>query len=202
MYKVFINDRVIILTDDFQDYRSKFDTLFLHYGSEQALIESIELLNNSEEIVKELCVFSHDLEGLWNTFSCKYKLIEAAGGIVKNNGRVLIIYKNDHWDLPKGKIDGAESIKEAALREVGEECGLKDLAISGDLDTTYYLYHENSNMVLKKISWHLMSSQSEGPLIGDESEGIKEVRWVSESEWEKLSEKSYPSVVFLLSSIF
>ena len=201
MYKVFSNDQVITLTDSYEDYQSGFETLFIHYRSEQALFESIELLNSSA-IVSGLCVYTEKLDDLWNTFCSKYKVIEAAGGIVKNDEKVLMILKNDHWDLPKGKIDGVESIEEAALREVSEECGLNDLSITGNLDNTYYLYRENSNVVLKKTSWFLMSSGTEGPLQGDESEGIVDVKWVKASEWKQLSEKSYISVINLLSSIF
>jgi hypothetical protein len=33
-------------------------------------------------------------------------LIEAAGGLVKNENKdFLFIYRNDKWDLPKGKIE-------------------------------------------------------------------------------------------------
>ena len=52
-------------------------------------------------------------------------LIEAAGGLVKNeNGDYLFIYRNDKWDLPKGKIEKDEKTKVAAVREVEEECGI------------------------------------------------------------------------------
>src|SRR5438552_3388516 len=52
-------------------------------------------------------------------------LIEAAGGIVKNtDGAYLFIYRLDKWDLPKGKIEKGEKTKEAAVREVEEECGI------------------------------------------------------------------------------
>ena len=36
----------------------------------------------------------------------------------------MINYSENRWGIPKGKIDGAESSKEAALREVLEETSL------------------------------------------------------------------------------
>jgi 8-oxo-dGTP pyrophosphatase MutT (NUDIX family) len=52
-------------------------------------------------------------------------LIIAAGGIVMQNGRVLLVHRpryND-WSLPKGKLDDGESPLETAIREVREETG-------------------------------------------------------------------------------
>lgn len=200
MYKVFINDRTIILTDDLSDYSSGFDTLFIHHASDQAFFESIDLLNSSN-VVKHLCVFSKDLTKLWNTFTSHYKNIKAAGGIVQKDGKVLMILKNGFWDLPKGKIDGVESAEIAAIREVAEECGLKSLSIQKELPITYYFFTEKNELVLKETKWFLMISETEGPLKGDEKEGITEVKWMDKSEWEEASQKSHLSVMEMLTSI-
>ena len=56
--------------------------------------------------------------------------IEAAGGVVvrRRSGRpeVALVHrpKYDDWSLPKGKLEGEESHRGAALREVREETGL------------------------------------------------------------------------------
>lgn len=54
-----------------------------------------------------------------------------AAGIVKHNGKVLIICreKNDNnfpglWEIPSGKKEDMESVEDAAVREVKEETGL------------------------------------------------------------------------------
>ena len=201
MYKVFINDRAIVLTDKYEDYRSSYDTLFIEYLSKTALIECVTLLKESS-ILKELCVHTKDLEKLWTDFKENYKLIKAAGGVVTKNNKVLMILKNGHWDLPKGKMDGEETAEIAAKREVSEECGLNSLEIKKELDTTYYLFQDNGNLVLKKTKWFEMSSDSDGPLKGDAKEGITEVKWVDAGEWEALKKNSYPSVANILSSFF
>lgn len=53
-------------------------------------------------------------------------MIRAAGGVVLNEGKVVIVHrpKYDDWSFPKGKLDEGESFEEAALREVEEETGL------------------------------------------------------------------------------
>ena len=52
-------------------------------------------------------------------------LIEAAGGLVINRkGEYLFIYRNDKWDLPKGKLEKGERKRQGAVREVEEECGI------------------------------------------------------------------------------
>lgn len=200
MYKVFINDRTLILTDNLSDYTSDFDTLFIHYASDQAFFESIDLLNSSN-VVKQLCVYSDDLSNLWKKFASHYKNIKAAGGIVQKDGKVLMILKNGFWDLPKGKVDNNELTDIAAIREVTEECGLKSLSIQKELPVTYYLFTDKNELVLKETKWFLMTSETDGPLKGDEKEGITEVRWIDKKEWEEASRKSYLSVIELMSSI-
>ena len=53
--------------------------------------------------------------------------VDAAGGVVVRDGRVLLVHRPryDDWSLPKGKLDPGESFEEAALREVEEETGLR-----------------------------------------------------------------------------
>lgn len=56
--------------------------------------------------------------------------IEAAGGLIVNQKKeILFIYRNGKWDLPKGKIESEENPPEAALREVKEETGLKNVKL-------------------------------------------------------------------------
>jgi 8-oxo-dGTP pyrophosphatase MutT (NUDIX family) len=52
-------------------------------------------------------------------------LIMAAGGILQQDGRILLVRRpryND-WSLPKGKVDSGETPLKAAIREVREETG-------------------------------------------------------------------------------
>jgi 8-oxo-dGTP pyrophosphatase MutT (NUDIX family) len=66
--------------------------------------------------------------------------VPAAGGVVKSNDRLLFIFRNGKWDLPKGKIDEGENPPEAALREVSEECGIAGQQIKKQLPSTFHIY--------------------------------------------------------------
>ena len=60
----------------------------------------------------------------------KFKVIKAAGGVVQNSqNKYLLIFRRGKWDLPKGKIDKGETIKNAATREVMEETGLHEIEL-------------------------------------------------------------------------
>ena len=56
-----------------------------------------------------------------------FKIIKAGGGVVQNsNKEILFIYRMKKWDLPKGKLDKGETIKECAKREVEEETNINN----------------------------------------------------------------------------
>ena len=80
-----------------------------------------------------------------NNFKKKYNCVKASGGVVFNfKNEILLIYRNGVWDLPKGKIEFGESYEDAALREVAEETGVKNLYLKNFLVTTYHTYSHNS----------------------------------------------------------
>lgn len=86
-------------------------------------------------------------------FQSEIKEIVAAGGIVFNEfNEVLFIYRRGYWDLPKGKLDPGETLEEAAVREVEEETGIKNIQLLQYIDDTYHLFktQKNGNYFLKK----------------------------------------------------
>src|SRR5215216_6608248 len=54
----------------------------------------------------------------------KFKIVKAAGGVIRKKEKFLMIYRMKKWDLPKGKKEKGEKYKETAVREVGEECSV------------------------------------------------------------------------------
>ena len=67
---------------------------------------------------------------LKKAFWKKFMLVQAGGGLVQNgNGQYLFMLRRGKWDLPKGKLDPGETLEQCAVREVGEETGLKRVQV-------------------------------------------------------------------------
>ncbi len=58
-------------------------------------------------------------------------MLHTPGGIVLNKeGKILVVNQQDRaWALPKGKVEGNETLLETAIREIGEESGVTDLVL-------------------------------------------------------------------------
>ena len=170
MYKVFVNDKPIFIDDD-----KKISTKLIQYNFAEINIAELvhKLFSNTEP---GFILSSNNLEQDWLAFKKVFKIQKAAGGKVVNpKGEVLFIYRNKRWDLPKGKIEKGESIKECAIREVEEECGISGLRIVKKLQNTYHIFKSNEKLILKITYWFLMDSDFSGKFVPQEEEGIEEV---------------------------
>ena len=148
-------------------------------------------INNKAKIVTES----------WNDFCSNYKIIEAAGGLVFNdNNKILLIFRNGKWDLPKGKLEKGEQIEECAIREVKEECGINELQIEKKLIETYHTYNLNGIKILKKTYWFLMKTSFKFPFTPQFDEGITKVEWCNEENLYKYLKNSYMNIRDVISS--
>lgn len=188
MYKVFVNEKPIIITSSSQ----KENNYPVYILKNVVIDEIIHKLKNKN--IKGAYLYTPDLEAGWNYFLTQIKVVAAAGGLVKNSkNEILFIYRNNVWDLPKGKIEKGESIETAAIREVEEECGIFNLTIEKQLLTTYHVYYQNENK-LKLTYWFLMNSDYDKPLIPQIEEGITEVTFKKESEINSILKDSYANI--------
>jgi 8-oxo-dGTP pyrophosphatase MutT (NUDIX family) len=132
---------------------------------------------------------------LLNLFKKELVYIRAGGGWVTNKqNEVLWIYRNDKWDLPKGKLDDKdENISSCALREVKEETGLYNLELNELLTTTYHIYKLKQRFVLKQTDWFRMEADKE-ILKPQVEEGITACKWLSPKEAEACLANTYLSI--------
>jgi len=179
MYKVFINEKRLILSSEPQNTPK-----ILNYDGSHSFDFAIDLLENTAS--QGLNIYHNDVEELWTDFRNYFKNIEAAGGVVINpEDKILFIHRLGKWDLPKGKIEKGESRQVAAVREVEEECGIFNLELKDFINSTYHIYTErDGKKILKTTYWfEMFYSGNEMPKPQIE-EGINEVGWKNEEEIE------------------
>ena len=191
MYKVFFNQKPIILTTTFQEQTPESPLFFLKFTNKKNIVAALR-----SKKVKQLYLYHAKEEKMWALFYEIFKVIEAAGGIVRqrSSGKYLFIYRNDKWDLPKGRIEEDEAVRTAAMREVEEETGVANLAITAALPTTLHLFHRNGKYRLKKTYWYAMETDFDEVLIPQEEEGIQKVEWVAKAEVPNLYSNIYANI--------
>ena len=117
MYKVFFNQKPLILTNKIQYFSDTEPFLFIKYTSVTQIIKALKSSKNSK-----VFLYHKDMNKLWKGFKKKFPIVEAAGGLVKRtDNKLLFIFRNNKWDLPKGGVEKKELIIDAAIREVTEE---------------------------------------------------------------------------------
>ncbi len=198
MYKVFFNDRVVLLTDDFiKHFQLKYG-LFYKFRDKEDLLELIDFYRKLKRI-NSLFIFHHDIEQLRTVFKSCFYNIHAAGGLVRNDkGQVLIIKRRGRWDLPKGKLNTDEAPEHAALREVEEECGLKGLEINEQLLSTYHAYDLEDKHILKKTYWYSMLYRGNATPVPQQNEDITEIIWFDAGNLIEITGNTYLTVLDIL----
>ncbi len=197
MYKVFVSELPVYLGGGEKDDEIDDSVKIIERDGAKNLVEQItEAQNDSAGIW-----IPGNAEGLFQELRKSFEWVEAAGGLVKDEkGRVLMIYRRGHWDLPKGKMEKGESVEETAIREVEEECSISDLKITKNLDPTYHTYHDkDTGTPMLKKSWLFeMRSHSDQKLFPQVEEEITEVCWMTVPEIRPITDKAYKSIVDVL----
>jgi ADP-ribose pyrophosphatase YjhB (NUDIX family) len=115
----------------------------------------------------------------------------SAGGVVvkRIGGRVhiaLLLTKHvrgDAWVLPKGHLEMqlGENEEQAALRESGEELGVKNLTLKRPLGSTRYNFFTERGKVTKTVHYFLIEAADE-ELKPQAEEGFLEAKWFTVRE--------------------
>ena len=193
MYKVFVNNKPIILTTKVEK-----ETNFKNYLLKTVHIGKVikDLKNTKLESAK---LIDFDKDNLLKNFLKLLPNTIAGGGKVYNeSGKVLFIYRNDKWDLPKGGKERRETIDQTAIREVEEETGVEDLSITKPLEITYHIFKRNGNHKIKITYWFEMKTNYSGELVPQAKEGITKAEWLTKEQIDVAMNNSYANIKLLV----
>ncbi|MCB0442689.1 MAG: NUDIX domain-containing protein [Flavobacterium sp.] len=189
MYKVFVNDKPLFLTNQIQK-ETDFQLFLLDSVDIKQLI--IKIFKNK---VDKAFLYHPDEKEILKKLKSKIPVEKAGGGLVYNDkNEVLFIFRNKKWDLPKGGIEKGEEIEDTALREVEEETGVKGLKITRKLSKTYHIFKRNGRYKLKITHWFEMKTSYSGKMIGQLEEGIEKVEWVKPENIVSCLNNSYENI--------
>ena len=192
MYKVFVNDKPLFLTNQ----------IFKETDFQLFLLESVDLkqliVKCFQNKIQKAYLYHPDEKEIMKVLKTKIPVNKAGGGLVYNkNGEVLFIFRNGKWDLPKGGTDKGEEIEDTAMREVEEETGVNGLSISKKLQKTYHIFKRNGVYKLKITHWFEMHSTYDGIPIGQAEEGIEKVEWKNPQQIKEALKNSYENIKLL-----
>ena len=192
MYKVFVNNRPLFLTNQIQK-ETDFQLFLLNSVDIEQLVSKI-----FENKIDKAILYHPDEQEILSTLMTKTPVEKAAGGLVYNSkGEILFIYRNGKWDLPKGGIEKKERKREAAIREVEEETGVGKLEIIDKLETTYHIFKRNGKFKLKITYWYKMQTSFKGKTKPQAEEGIEKAVWIRPEDVSELLENSYENIKLL-----
>jgi 8-oxo-dGTP pyrophosphatase MutT (NUDIX family) len=192
MYKVFVNDKPLFLTNNIVK-ETDFQLFLLESIDIEQLI--IKMFNNK---INKAYLYYPDEKEILKKMKEQIPVRKAGGGLVFNKkGQVLFIFRNGKWDLPKGGTDKDELIEDTATREVEEETGVGNLKITKKLQKTYHIFKRNGKYRLKITSWFEMTTDFDGIPIGQAEEGIEKVAWLSPDEVKEALKNSYENIKLL-----
>lgn len=200
MYKIFYEQRALI----FPNIDEK--SLVLDATSQQLATYEAQKIHNffRQWLVtplKEDVVIDHVSPEVLSAALCEtFVMAPAAGGVVLFDGQFAAIERNGIPDLPKGHVEEGEDTLTAALREVEEETGLRDLKVIQQLPSSWHCYLYENEWRLKQTSWYLMETPDDSQLQPQEEEGITEVVFLGPSDLEWFLKNTYRSLAETLGS--
>ena len=192
MYKVFVNDKPLFLTNEIVK-ETDFQLFLLESVDIKKLI--IKIFNNK---IQKCYLYYPDEQLILKKLKEKIPVQKAGGGLVYNKkGEVLFILRDGKWDLPKGGKNKGEKMPQTAIREIEEETGVGKLVISKKLQKTYHVFKRNGRFKLKITQWFEMTSDFEGELVGQIEEGIEKVAWLNPEQTKEALANSYENIKLL-----
>lgn len=198
MYKVYINGVPVFLGTPetvgelgLIPARDVFTAPYI--GKKKQIRQYLDLLDKNKN-VRAVALYGENAEQLWTDFCACFTQLEAAGGYVTNaQGKLLVFFRRNSWDMPKGKIDPGETPEEAALREVREETGLQQITLGPFITHTWHTYTQKGEHILKRTWWYRMTT-TDTDVKPQTEEDIEEIQWVEPNAWLKTMPVLYKSI--------
>ena len=142
-------------------------------------------------------------EGFIQDFRDKFSNVDTAGGLVENErGEYLMIFHRKRWSLPKGQVEWLEDPQEAAIREVKEETGLKEVELLEKMEKTYHTFRKGKKWIFKTTNWYKMRAESSEKLVPQTEEHITDIRWVNADNWPEIEPETFPQIKDVLNGAF
>ena len=197
MYKVFFNQKPLILTSKILESTDSNPLIHIKFSSKNQILKAVK-----SKKTESVYIYHKNIKKLWEIFTKKFPIIDAAGGLVeRSDGKILFIYRNNRWDLPKGGVEKKELIIEAAQREVKEETGLADLIVINKIGETYHIFNNGKNFRLKRTYWFKMKSDYQGELFPQEEEGIISAEWINKKRIPEIFKNAYENIKKIVNEV-
>ena len=199
MYKIYINKTLITLKDTMPQRPPKTGELIARYaGQVKHLHNFVDLAEKGGKYTR-ITLYHEDYRKLRKDFKGLFTIIEAGGGLVINEyDEILFIFRRGHWDLPKGKLEKLEKKKDAALREVEEETGVRNLELGKKICVTNHVYKNKSGKrMIKKSHWYQMYAPKMD-LIPQIEEDITDAKWMTMESFNSRERIVYSSITKVL----
>ncbi len=198
-YNIYINEKLLVIAETVPEGLTGYKEI----SGEKSNLKLIYQLIAETESPQKFLFLCKNVKSTLRKLSKSVRLIEAAGGLVKNERKeYLVIFRNGIWDLPKGKIEEGEKTRKAAVREVEEECGIRVKKAGRKICKTYHVYlQRNQELALKKTHWYRMKAEGQDKLKPQKEEGITKACWFTREKFSILTKNTYPSIVDVLDNM-
>ena len=190
---------LVIEEGDEQAIRSARENVFYNSANFEGIVKVLEVLQDKNPKGLASVTFPvNDKDKVKEFLKKRYTFIKAAGGLVKKDDAVLMIFRLKKWDLPKGKLEKEEEILDCAIREVEEECCIK-VEAKAKIGSTWHCYSTKTGWCVKKSTWYLMECLDDTNMAPQIEESIEDIAWVALESIGKYLTNSYGTVkdVFL-----
>jgi 8-oxo-dGTP pyrophosphatase MutT (NUDIX family) len=194
-YIVYFNQKSIVFNNLTPDFVRNLPVHILLGNDEQTIDNALELLENEND--ERTCIYlkAMDWEIGLSLLKTRFAFIRAAGGLIRNeDGKYLLIHRLGQWDLPKGKIEVAESDELAAEREIAEETGIVIDPPLHFLCSTWHTYTQKGKAYIKETVWFYGNSKQKSIPIAQSEEHIEMAIWCTAEEAGTKLRNSYPSI--------